>query len=134
MLQGNGNYKYYYGERWLPGNKIIDIAEGPGNSVLVLTDKGLGQIVFEYMTLKEKAMYFEDQVRNRHIRYGFNAGLVGMDHGDLSTGYLRDSDNDGLWTTMYLQAQFIQYHCHAADSISFYKERYLQGNGLRTDE
>ena len=54
-------------------------------------------------------MYFEDQVRSRHIRYGFNAGLVGMDNGDLSTGYLRDSDNDGLWTSMYLGSQIFRY-------------------------
>ena len=119
MQQDDGKYKYYYGERWLPGNSVIDIAEGPGNSVLILTDNGLGQIVFENMTLMDKAVYYEDQVRSRHIRYGFNAGLVGMDHGDLSTGYLSDSDNDGLWTTMYLGSQIFRYAVTKSDEALY---------------
>ena len=109
MQRGDGKYNYYYGERWLPGNRVIDIAAGPDNSVLVLTDRGLGQICFREMTLHEKAQYFEDQVRKRHIRNGFNATLGGMKDGNLSTGYLADSDNDGLWTSMYLGSQVYRY-------------------------
>ena len=44
MLREDGKFNYYYGERWLPGNVIIHISEGPDNSVLILTDKGLGHI------------------------------------------------------------------------------------------
>ena len=109
MRRNDGKFNYYYGERWLPGNRVIDIAEGPDNSVLVLTDKGLGQIFFKEITLAEKANFFEKQVRLRHIRNGFNATLSGMTKGDLSTGYLADSDNDGLWTSMYLGSQVFRY-------------------------
>ncbi len=109
MLGHNGKYNYYYGERWLPGNRVKDISKGPGKSVLVLTEKGLGQICFKMMTLGDKANYFEKQVRSRHIRNGFNASLNGVEHGDLSTGYLRDSDNDGLWTSMYLGGEIFRY-------------------------
>jgi len=109
MLCDDGKFNYYYGERWLPGNQVVHIAEGPGKSVLVLTEKGIGQIHFYEMTLKDKALYFEQQVRSRHIRNGFNASLSGMESGDLSTGYLADSDNDGLWTSMYLGSQIFRY-------------------------
>jgi hypothetical protein len=109
MLREDGKYDYYYGERWLPGNRVIDIAKGPENSVLILTSRGLGQICFEEFTLHTKAMYFEEQVRLRHIRYGFNATLSGMKNGNLSTGCLEDSDNDGLWTSMYLGSQVFRY-------------------------
>ena len=109
MLRRDGKYNYYHGERWLPGNNVVHIAEGPENSVLVLTEKGLGQICFKKITLFEKAMFFEDQVRRRHIRNGFNATLSGMTDGNLSTGYLADSDNDGLWTSMYLGSQVYRY-------------------------
>jgi hypothetical protein len=61
------------------------------------------------MTLKDKALYFEQQVRSRHIRNGFNASISGMTNGDLSTGYLVDSDNDGLWTSMYFGSQIFRY-------------------------
>jgi hypothetical protein len=109
MKRNDGKYNYYNGDRWLPGNRVIDIAEGPDNSVLILTDKGLGQICFKEMTLHKKALYFEEQVRLRHIRHGFNATLSGMTNGNLSTGYLDDSDNDGLWTSMYLGSQVFRY-------------------------
>ncbi|MEF8811721.1 MAG: hypothetical protein V5A47_12415, partial [Bacteroidales bacterium] len=115
MLRDDGEFNYYYGQRWLPGNKVIDIAEGPDRSVLILTEKGLGKICFEKMTLKEKAKYFEQQVHRRHIRYGFNATLSGMDHGNLSTGFLNDSDNDGLWTAMYLGSQVFRYAVTRSD-------------------
>lgn len=108
-LRDDGRFDYYYGERWLPGNKVTDLAEGPQNSVLILTNKGLGQIQFKTMTLEEKALIFEKQVRQRHIRNGFNASRVNMDHGNLATGYMDDSDNDGLWTSMYLGGEIFRY-------------------------
>jgi len=115
MLRADGKFNYYNGERWLPGDQVCDIAQGPDESVLILTDKGLGQICFKNMTLEEKAMYFEKQVRQRHIRNGFNASTEGMKHGDLSTGYVRDSDNDGLWTSMYLGGEVFRYAVTKSD-------------------
>ena len=109
MLREDGKFNYYNGERWLPGDQVKHISEGPENSVLVLTSKGLGQICFKQMTLEEKAMYFEKQVRDRHIRNGFNSSIEGMKDGNISTGYVRDSDNDGLWTSMYLGGEVFRY-------------------------
>ncbi len=108
-LREDGKFDYYYGKRWLPDNKVEHISKGIDGSVLILTDAGLGQIVFEKMTLFDKAKYYEKQVRDRHIRYGFNASLVDMDNGNIDSGRLSDSDNDGLWTTMYLASQVFRY-------------------------
>jgi ligand-binding sensor domain-containing protein len=69
----DGKYDYFQGERWLPGNGVKSINPGPDNSVLIVTDAGLGQICFKSMTLHEKAQFFQQQVRQRHIRNGFNA-------------------------------------------------------------
>jgi hypothetical protein len=109
MLNDEGKYDYYASKRWIPSDKVIDIAKGPENSILILTDKGLGQIFSKEMTLHDKAMYFDKQVRNRHIRFGFNAGIVSMTDGDVTTGSMRTSDNDGLWTTMYLAGEVFRY-------------------------
>lgn len=109
MLREDGKYNYYYGERWLPGEEVVDISAGEGKDVLILTNAGLGIIKFKELTLHDKAVYYEDQVRKRHIRLGFNASLNEMQAGDLSTGYLDDSDNDGLWTSMYLGAEVFRY-------------------------
>jgi len=115
MLREDGQYNYYNGERWLAGNNVKQIASGPENSVLILSDNGVGQICFKEMTLYDKAMYYEKQVRDRHIRNGFNANLNGMEKGNVDTGYLRDSDNDGLWTSMYLAGEAFRYAVTKSD-------------------
>jgi hypothetical protein len=109
MAKPDGHFNYYASKRWLPSDKVVDIEKGPENSVLVLTDKGLAQICFKDMTLYDKAMFFQKQVRNRHIRHGFNATLGYMQEGDVSNGSLEDSDNDGLWTSMYMGAEVFRY-------------------------
>ncbi|MUH34636.1 hypothetical protein D9O36_02175 [Zobellia amurskyensis] len=108
-LREDGKFDYYYGKRWLPSNDVKRISAGNDGSVLVLTDAGLGHIIFKEMTLYDKALYYENQVRNRHIRLGFNATLVDMDNGNFDSGRLSDSDNDGLWTTMYLAGEVFRY-------------------------
>ncbi|MEX2513916.1 MAG: hypothetical protein WD398_13505 [Cyclobacteriaceae bacterium] len=109
MLKEDGMFNYYDGMRWLPGEKVVQINEGTKDEVLILTDKGLGKLVFTHQTLAEKAHYYGQQVRSRHIRYGFNATLEGMDFGNVDTGRLGDSDNDGLWTSMYLAGEVFRY-------------------------
>jgi len=103
------NFNYYNGERWLPGNIVKHISKGNDHSILILTDAGLGKIAFKEMTLHDKAMYYEKQVRDRHIRLGFNASLVNMEKGNINSGRLSDSDNDGLWTSMYLGGEIFRY-------------------------
>jgi hypothetical protein len=109
QLRKDGKYKYYASKRWIPSDSVISIAKGPENSVLVLTTKGLGQIYFKEMTLHDKAAFYEKQVRERHIRLGFNATVVNMKNGDVTTGSMEDSDNDGLWTSMYLAGEAFNY-------------------------
>ena len=108
-LQEDGKYKYYASKRWMPSNHAIDISKNVDGSLLVLTDKGLAEIHFDEMTLHDKAMYFEKQVRMRHIRLGFNSTISGLKNGDVTSGSLEDSDNDGLWTSMYLGAEVFRY-------------------------
>jgi len=109
MQEPGGKYKYYASKRWVPSNKILDLSAGSRGSVLILTDKGLSELHFTKLTLEEKAMFYEQQVRLRHIRLGFNSTISGMENGDLTTGSLEDSDNDGLWTSMYLGAEVFRY-------------------------
>lgn len=104
-----GNIAYYNGQRWLNDDKVIAIRSKMDGTVLVLTETGLSQIHTKEWTLAEKAAFYDRQVRERHIRYGFNASLAGLQDGNPSTGYLVDSDNDGLWTAMYLGGEAFRY-------------------------
>ncbi|MGB5553544.1 MAG: hypothetical protein WBM83_02720, partial [Flavobacteriaceae bacterium] len=74
-LREDGKFDYYASKRWLVDDAVIDIAAGPGHSVLITTKTGVSQIDFKPMTLAEKADYFQKIQRLRHIRYGFTANL-----------------------------------------------------------
>lgn len=109
MLQGDGKYKYYASKRWIPSDSVRDIAQGSNGSILILTTGGVGEIHFSPVTLFDKAVYYEEQVRLRHIRFGLNSTLAGLKNGNVDSGSLEDSDNDGLWTSMYLGAEAFRY-------------------------
>jgi hypothetical protein len=110
VLKNNGEFNYYASRRWLPDNEVRYITKGTDNSVLVLTATGLATIQFKLMTLYDKALVYEKQVRQRHTRNGFNCDTYSMSiPGDLASGTMVDSDNDGLWTSMYLASQLYRY-------------------------
>ncbi len=109
MLKEDGKFNYYASQRWLPGNIVSDIAKGEEGAVLVLTDKGLGKICFEKFTLEQKAAYYEEQVRQRHIRYGFYSDYSSIKNGDVSTAENGPHDSDNLWTSMYLAGELFRW-------------------------
>lgn len=108
-LRDDGKYDYYASKRWVVDDEIIDISEGPNESVLVLSKTGLSILHFDAMNLAEKANYFQKIQRKRHIRYGFESSVDLKKPGDLSTWVLRDTDNDGLWTSMYLAGELFRF-------------------------
>ena len=61
------------------------------------------------MTLAEKAEYFQKIQRLRHIRYGLTVNTSLSTPGDVSTATYSDTDNDGLWTSMYLAGELFRY-------------------------
>ncbi|MFN8346845.1 MAG: hypothetical protein U0X91_17725 [Spirosomataceae bacterium] len=109
MLRPEGGFNYYFGERWIPDNRVVHISAGEDQTVNILTSKGLGEIHFHPMTLHDKALVYEKQVRQRHIRYGFNSDISTLKHGDLSTFEMGQRDSDNLWTAMYLVSQLFRY-------------------------
>lgn len=108
-LRKDGKFDYYNGKRWILDNHVTGIYAGSDESVLLLTPAGLTHLVFHKWTLYDKAMFYDKQVRSRHIRNGFNSTLVNLKDGNVNTGYLADSDNDGLWTSMYLGGEAFRY-------------------------
>ena len=107
-MDDSGKFSYYFGDRWMPGEQVKDLMVAEDRTH-VLTEQGLGTIIFEEMTLAEKAELLEKQMQERHIRHGFNSSLNLEEKGNLSTGRLKDSDNDGLWTSMYLAGEAFRY-------------------------
>ena len=108
VLNENGKYGYYAGERWLPCNQVTAVEAGPDSSVLVLVKNGLGQIHFEEMTLEDKALFYEKMVRQKNIRYGFNSSNGRLIYG-YSSSQTGVQPSDNLWTAMYLVSQLFRY-------------------------
>ena len=103
-----GKYAYYAGERWLPGDRVIQLMKGPDGSVLVLTEKGLTRLSRQKMTLEEKALFYEKQVREKNIRYGLNCSSVRLVE-SYSSAMTANQPSDNLWTAMYLVGQLYHY-------------------------
>ncbi|HLV79486.1 MAG TPA: hypothetical protein VKT32_04360 [Chthonomonadaceae bacterium] len=105
-----GTWEYYRGPRWLPGNAVNAIAAAPDGSAWVATDGGVAHLYAAPMTLAKKAAHYEEITAARHNRYGFVTGSILKKPGDVNGGVLYEaSDNDGLWTSLYVAAEAFRY-------------------------
>jgi hypothetical protein len=105
-------WQYFHGRRWLTDDSVRNIyldETGPGRKVWVRTSKGVSLIEWRPMTLADKAQYFDARIEQRHIRHGLVASSHLRVAGDVSSNQTVSSDNDGLWTAIYLGAQAYRY-------------------------
>ena len=109
---GARGVEYFAGRRWLPDDRVRGIGfegSGLGAAVWIETAAGAARIERRAMTLEEKARAFEERVRARHVRHGLTASSRLRTPGDLSTNRTVSSDNDGLWTAMYVAAECFRW-------------------------
>ncbi|HSB91595.1 MAG TPA: hypothetical protein VLC28_00700 [Flavitalea sp.] len=109
MRDIDGRCRYYASRRWLNEDNVQEVYGDNKGNAYALTATGLNKIDFVDETLAAKAKYFQDKIRQRHIRYGFISNVSLAVPGDLSTARMTDTDNDGLWTTFYLGSQSFRY-------------------------
>lgn len=105
------HWEYRQGRRWLPDDEVRGIAVSPEGHAWFATPKGVGLIEQRPMTLERKARFFEDEIDRRHRRtpFGYVDSVRLKRPGDLSEWVQRDSDNDGLWTSMYGAGECFAY-------------------------
>ncbi len=82
---------------------------GKARGIWVETPKGFSRIEYRLMTLAEKSKEFVERIRARHVRWGLTADSDLRVPGDLSTNQMRSTDNDGLWTAIYVAAECFRY-------------------------
>lgn len=105
----DGTNSYYASRRWLADDHVLDIQQGPGSDVFVLTKTALNRIHYKPMTLAQKAAQFEAKIRQRHIRYGFCSELRLTVPGDPTSAEMIDTDNDGSWSNYYMASQAFHF-------------------------
>lgn len=105
------NWEYRQGLRWLPDDEVLAIAVQSAGRTWFGTRRGAALIERRPMTLAAKAAYFESEIDKRHRRtpYGYVDSVILTRPGDLSKWTQRDSDNDGLWTSMYGAGECFAY-------------------------
>ncbi len=105
-------WAYRQGRRWLPNDDIRDIAVDRDGNVWFATAGGVGLIERRTMTLAKKAEFYEDELE-RYIRrtpLGYVSEVSLTQPGDKTSKIIyHDSDNDGLWTSMYGAGECFAY-------------------------
>ncbi|SHF06050.1 hypothetical protein SAMN05443144_10585 [Fodinibius roseus] len=117
------DYRYYASRRWLQDDRVLDVAVDSEGNAYALTEQGISEVHFKEMTLKDKADYFYDRIRKRHLRYGLIGEVRMSEPGDLTTMEMHDTDNDGLWTSFYLGSEVFRYAATGAEEA---KEHALE--------
>ncbi len=106
----NGEWRYFWGKRWMPGNRVNAIACAGDGSVWLATDGGVAKIEERRMSLEQKAAHMEEITAARHNRRGWVTGCNLKTPGDPNGGFIHEaSDNDGLWTAFYVSAEAFRY-------------------------
>jgi hypothetical protein len=109
-----GAIEYFAGRRWLPDDRVTGIGFEQ-NATWIETPAGFVRIAYRPMTLVEKARVFDDRIQARHNRWGLTADSELRSPGDVSTNQMVSSDNDGLWTAMYVAAESFRYKVTGAE-------------------
>ena len=104
-------WEYRQGRRWLAGDDVRSIAVMPNGDAWLATDGGVSVIERRAVSLAGKARFFEAEIDKRHRRtpYEYVLGVTLARPGDKSEWTQHDSDNDGLWTSMYGAGQCFAY-------------------------
>jgi hypothetical protein len=105
----NGHWTYLEGKRWLPDNRVTAIAPVADGSVWVATPKGLAHLYHRKLTLAEKAAILQKDLESRNRRHGFVTEMQLRAPGVLDGAEQEISDNDGLWTALYIASQSFRY-------------------------
>jgi hypothetical protein len=110
---------YFWGKRYLPDNFVENILVDPGSGegradeqierAWLRTRAGIALIEFKPFDLERKSALFVERLERRHNRYGYVADCDLLRPGDTSSYRMAPSDNDGLWTAIYVAAECLRY-------------------------
>ena len=105
------HWSYRQGKRWLPHDEVRDLVVDKAGDAWIATPGGVARLHQVSMSLAAKARFYEDEIDKYHRRTKF--GYIISAHTDApgkkSEVRLSDSDNDGLWTSMYGAGECFAY-------------------------
>lgn len=105
----DARWRVMHSRHWLPDDHVQDIVVTSAGPV-VKTAQGNVRLRQTETTLAKKMAAVNDAVQKHHVREGLIGEINLKVPGDLTRGYTQyTSDNDGLWTSMYVAAEAFRY-------------------------
>jgi hypothetical protein len=105
------DWQYRQGPRWLPKDDVAQVAVDSKGNAWFATASGVGCLERQPMTLAAKAELYEQEIE-RYIKrtpFGYVSEANLRKPADKSSADPQDSDNDGLWTSMYGAGEAFAY-------------------------
>ena len=107
---GADGWRLFHSPRWLPDDRVEDLAVAADGSVWVETKAGTCRLSRRRWTLDEKMAEVHAMLRKAHLREGLVCEIHLNEPGTLEAGYTQHTnDNDGLWTSLYVAAEAFRY-------------------------
>lgn len=108
LIEGKISY-YSYGA-WLMHPTVSKITVSDNGTIAAVTPRGISLITAKSMTLAEKAALIDKLDEKYFVRNeGYQVDRQLRKYGDLDSGWLPNSDNDGLFTGLYCASQCFRY-------------------------
>ncbi len=108
LIEGKISY-FSYGA-WLMHPTVTSLAVAEDGTIAAVTPRGISIITSQYMTLAQKAEYVDEFTDKYFCRNeGYHVDRILRKYGDLESGWLPNSDNDGLFTGLYCASQCFRY-------------------------
>ncbi len=108
LIEGKITY-YSYGA-WLLHPTVTKIAVSENGTIAAVTPRGISVIGNKLMTLEQKANHYDEFSDKYFVRNeGYHVTRQLRKYGDLDSGWLPNSDNDGLFTGLYCASQCFRY-------------------------
>ena len=132
IIINNGSRKYLPATRWAMEKDLND-ALAAGNTIWTATNSGVTRITEKEMTLREKADYCFDLVEEKYVRtLGYVTGIGDIKNCDINTGRPNITDNDGLWTQIYVGSLAYAYAVTKDEKILEAARRSMKAMGYLT--
>jgi hypothetical protein len=123
--RGARSREYFAGRRWLPDDRVTGFGF-EGEIAWIETAAGFSRIEYSSMSLDDKSRLFIERVQARHNRWGLTASSRLRVPGDLASNQPVSTDNDGLWTAVYVAAEAFRYAVTREPSAREHAHRGMQ--------
>ena len=108
LIEGKISY-YSYGA-WLMHPTVTKITVSDKGTIAAVTPRGISVINPLCMTLEQKANHYDEYAVKYFTRNeGYQVDRSLKKYGDMDSGVLYNSDNDGLFTGLYCASQCFRY-------------------------